>query len=85
MNRKKPDYRSLFEGQSHKVNTLSEYLSQILMLRQVENLTEGNFQEFLDKHSTEIVNVQNRSLYLPCMASLTQKAQAVGIYARQWA
>ena len=52
------------------------------LLRRIENLTEGNFEEFIDREVVGFV-LRNDGFYFPVAEGVTQSSQGIGIYTRQ--
>jgi hypothetical protein len=52
------------------------------LLRRIENLTENNFEGFIDDEVTHLV-LRDDGFYLPVATGLTKDTVGIGKYARQ--
>ncbi|AEC53126.1 hypothetical protein SCRM01_180 [Synechococcus phage S-CRM01] len=53
------------------------------LLRRIENLTECNFEEFIDREVVGFI-LRNDGFYFPVAESITQSGQGIGKFASQW-
>lgn len=75
--------RDQLHQRDRELDCAKQQIKFLELLRRIENLTEGNFEEFIDREVTGFV-LQNDGFFFPVAGGITRSAEGIGKFARQW-